>query len=503
MTGTLPSQLRQTLCALCTLAVLVFSIFGSSSVKALTLGDDGATIVQLFEWTWNDVAAECENVLGPKGYAGVQISPPNEHAVVDDFPWYQRYQAVSYKLASRSGNEDEFRDMVRRCNNAGVAVVADTILNHMARRIEPGEVRRGSAGTEYYRYSYPGLYGFQDFNVCDRPDENIGNYQDRWEVQHCNLVFLADLKTSSPYVQRILAAYIDKLAGIGVRGLRIDAAKHIPADEIRAILDRTQSRHNLFVYQEVIDFGNEPIRGDEYYRNGDVTEMRYSQKLGEVFKKGSLSWLSNFGEAWGFRAHSKSIVFVDNHDNQRGHGAGGDPVTHKDPALYALANVFMLATPYGHPVVMSSYAFSDSSQGPPSYAGGWTMPVYRDGYAHCFAEWICEHRWTAIANMVKFRQVTASVNKMTHWWSNGYQQIAFGRGDRGFVALNKESFPMDQDLQTGMAPGLYCSVVSGDFLTAQNRCTGEAIRVHNDGRVHLHINPMSSVAIHAGAKICE
>ena len=32
------------------------------------------TIVHLFEWKWDDIAAECENFLAPKGYAGVQVS---------------------------------------------------------------------------------------------------------------------------------------------------------------------------------------------------------------------------------------------------------------------------------------------------------------------------------------------------------------------------------------------------------------------------------------------
>ena len=27
--------------------------------------------VQLFEWRWTDIAAECENVLGPAGYAAL------------------------------------------------------------------------------------------------------------------------------------------------------------------------------------------------------------------------------------------------------------------------------------------------------------------------------------------------------------------------------------------------------------------------------------------------
>nr|CAH7722336.1 unnamed protein product [Callosobruchus chinensis] len=28
----------------------------------------------MFEWHWDDIASECENFLGPKGFAGVQVS---------------------------------------------------------------------------------------------------------------------------------------------------------------------------------------------------------------------------------------------------------------------------------------------------------------------------------------------------------------------------------------------------------------------------------------------
>jgi len=54
-----------------------------------------------------------------------QISPPSENAVVTNpnRPWYERYQPVSYNLVTRSGNEQEFRDMVDSCNKAGVRLV--------------------------------------------------------------------------------------------------------------------------------------------------------------------------------------------------------------------------------------------------------------------------------------------------------------------------------------------------------------------------------------------
>lgn len=40
----------------------------------------------------------------------------------------------------------------------------------------------------------------------------------------------------------------------------------------------------------------------------------------------------NWGEGWGFMPSDRALVFVDNHDNQRGHGAGGASIlTFWDP----------------------------------------------------------------------------------------------------------------------------------------------------------------------------
>src|SRR5690349_20379870 len=89
-------------------------------------------IVHLFEWKWADIAAECENFLAPNGYAGVQVSPPNENAVVAGRPWWERYQPMSYILSTRSGNRAAFIDMSRRCNAVGVRIYVDAVINHMS-----------------------------------------------------------------------------------------------------------------------------------------------------------------------------------------------------------------------------------------------------------------------------------------------------------------------------------------------------------------------------------
>ncbi|NET49275.1 MAG: ATPase, partial [Merismopedia sp. SIO2A8] len=297
--------------------------------------------VHLFEWKWPDIAQECEQFLGPTGFAAVQVSPPNEHAIIDGFPWYERYQPVSYKLESRSGTRTEFVDMVNRCKAVGVDIYVDAIINHMS-AVGTGI---GIAQSPFKPYDYPGLYGFDDFHHCGRHGDNdIEDYRDRQEVQTCELVGLADLDTHSPQVQHKIVAYLNDLIDQGVAGFRLDASKHISAEDIHEIVQ--QLNGHSYIYQEVIDQGGEPIQASEYFQNGDVTEFKYSVKLSETFFQGKLASLKTFGEAWDLMPSDSAIVFVDNHDNQRGHGGGGHILTHKDGILYDLANVFMLAWPY-------------------------------------------------------------------------------------------------------------------------------------------------------------
>lgn len=67
----------------------------------------------------------------------------------------------------------------------------------------------------------------------------------------------------------------------------------------------------------------------------------------------------NWGEVWGFMSDGNAVVFVDNHDNQRGHGAGGSSIiTFWDSRLYKMAVGYMLAHPYGLPRIMSSYRWN-------------------------------------------------------------------------------------------------------------------------------------------------
>jgi alpha-amylase len=497
-----------------------FAPYGSpaAGVEALTY-PHRTVFVQLFEWKWTDVAEECEQWLGPHGFAAVQVSPPNEHAVIDtaanQFPWWERYQAVSYKLDSRSGTRAEFADMVKRCRAAGVEIYADVLLNHMT-----AGSGTGSAGTVYTKYSYPGLYGPADFHANPNPayatilcDHSLQNSADPTEVRTCELDGVADLRTESPTVQHKLASYMADLYGIGVRGFRIDAAKHIDQTQLAQILDRLKSElpagSSFFVDQEVTDFGGDAVPKDLYYPTGSVDDFVYTADITSAFVQSNDNVASLRGlDSAGFIGPSdKSVVFTDNHDTQRGHLGTGLTLVFGRHELYALANVFMLAYPFGYPRIMSSYVFTDTEAGPPSDPQGHTDSIYTAGSTtpNCglqLGQWVCEQRWHAIAGMVGFRDFTADSPTVTNWWSNpsDVNQIAFGRGSVGFVAINRSGEPLSQTLQTGMPVGTYCDVVNGDLAAGGRTCTGLAVAVAADGTAHLEIPALQAVAIHVGAK---
>ncbi|MCZ7427985.1 alpha-amylase family glycosyl hydrolase [Micromonospora sp. WMMA1949] len=440
-------------------------------------------IVQLFEWNWTSVAAECTSTLGPKGYGYVQVSPPQEH--VNSSPWWVSYQPVSYRIESRKGTRAQFQSMVNTCHAAGVKVIVDAVVNHMSGQENGGT---GWAGSSYGHYNYPGTYSSADFHYCGRNGNNdIANYNDRYEVQNCELVNLADLKTESEYVRGRLAAYLNDLLSLGVDGFRLDGSKHMPAADIAAI--KAKLNRSAYLVQEVIYGAGEPIQPTEYTGNGDVHEFRYGKDLARMFNNERLAYLKTFGESWGYLSSAKAVVFTDNHDTQR----DGGVLTYRDRGTYALANAFMLAWPYGTPAVMSSFTYSGRDQGPPADGSNRITNVT------CYSGWECEHRWPVIANMVGFRNATEGAG-VSNWYDNGYQHIAFSRTGKGYLTINDEGSAVNgRSYYTGLPAGRYCDVVHGTF--SNGSCSGPVITVDSSGWFAANVPAHDAIAIHIGAKL--
>lgn len=396
--------------------------------------DDRSVIVQMFEWRFDDLAKECEEFLGPKGFGAIQVSPPvNEHAIIDGpwynkevrFPWYQRYQTVSYKLdRTRAGTREELQDMVERCNRAKVRVYIDIVLNHMTGSGSPA--RNGSSGSFYDAdsFDYPGVpfnvSHFNDGKKCGTSDGVMHNIEDPWQTRNCELVGLRDLNQDIEYVRKKQIDHLNELIQMGVAGFRVDASKHMypktmlqtwqELNPLREEFFASGQKAPFFYHEAVLPFKGSPTEKvpgvgiSDYTKLGRILNFGHMHNLADVLKKKSglkLSDLKNFGPAWDMMLEDEdSLNIVDNHDVQR---YSENVLSFHDRRLAALANIFMLSWPYGVVKVMSSFSWRRKIEGNEDKNSWWGPPhedddnfttkrVTTNTMGGCNDGWVCEHR---------------------------------------------------------------------------------------------------------------
>ena len=451
--------------------VLLIALTGCSASESKS--DVG---IELFMFNWNSVATECEESLGPAGVSWALVSPPQEH--INQGPWWVHYQPVSYRIESRLGSREQFKDMVSRCNRVGVDIIADAVINHMA----GSSYGTGWAGSEYEKYDYPEIYTAENFHNCGLSENNqIVNYADRAQVQTCELLGLSDLDTGSQVVQERIVAYLKDLISLGVAGFRIDAAKHIAADDLEQIIAALPAETRIM--HEVIRGGGEDVQPEEYLPTGKLWEFSFS-RLMTSFDIESAPNLEESFELGYFIESEKAISFVTNHDTER-NGNALTPMS--DPVTFQLASIFMLASDYGTPMLYSSYSFSDYDQAPPLGSNGEVLDAtcgVRNG-------WNCQQKDESIVQMVGWRTKTMGLPVSNFAHKETYS--AWSKGERGFFAINASKKELSMSFQTSLPEGDYCNILlfSGD----QTTCPGSEIQVGQDGAVQLNLLPQSALAL--------
>jgi alpha-amylase len=218
--------------------------------------------------------------------------------------------------------------------------------------------------------------------------------------------------------------------------------------------------------------------------SGDLLEFVYGQKLRDQFN-GSIANLQSFGQSWGFEPSDKAVVFVANHDTER----NGSTLSYKDGSKYTLATIFSLAWGYGTPQVYSGFNFNGSDDSPPSDSSGHVTGT------NCSSGWQnCLDR--TLGGMVGWHNAVKGTS-VANWWSDGSNQIAFGRGAKGYVAINNSGSALSRTFATGLPAGTYCDVIGGGV--SGGRCTGTAVTVDGSGNATFQVNPGSAVAIDVAA----
>lgn len=510
---------------------LALSLAGLSAQSVAFGNDDptkpAATDVTMiaFQQSWKTIGDECTKTYGPEGVKYVQVSPPQES--IQGTQWWTVYQPVSYKLDSRFGTEDEFKTMISQCKAVGVQIVADVVLNHTTGHdVSWVDDQYGVAGTEYNgsygRYPGIGIYQYEesgnnhqyglpsgDFHTCkSNVSDNISDYTNADEVWNCRLSTMWDINTGSDRVQNIQAEYLAHLWEDGVRGFRIDSAKHMDPNDIASIKRKFMTKAGItdersFPWSQEVIYHNgesEKFAPERYEKNGQVTEFSYAYSLLKDFN-GSITNLKNITSDLLDDADN-ATVFVSNWDTAR----GSETLKPVSGARYELANAFMLGYDYGHPKILSDYAFNESTQ----YDDGvkdstdTTVPkISMDGVCATqkdptqmeYGDWNCQQRWTSIRGMIKFHNAVNGTS-VSNWQESGSNNIAFERVDangksKGLLALNNTLQEHDVDYTTSLPDGEYCNVYA-------SRTCSQTVTV-SGGHAKATIGKRSAIAIYAGA----
>jgi alpha-amylase len=492
----------------------------TSTVQAQeTQGSHGASqrtdtpnvTANLFEWNWPSVAKECTDVLGPGGYSGVQVAPPQDSlkrtALGDGsstilHPWWEVYQPVDYGLTSRMGSEAQFASMVTTCRKAGVKVYVDAVINHMT-----GQGSTSYGGRTYTHFDYPGVYSANDFHHkgtgpddCPSASGGIEDFNNVHQVFKCELLGLADLDTSSPTVQSQLTGYLNKLIGYGVSGFRVDAAKHVGQHDLDAIYARLhRTKDGLKPYWALEVFGGGPgiLSPQAFTTSGNVLGLDDVKQIRDAFKSypaahvGSLAALEVFGAGSGLTPSARTLSFVANHDTER----NGDALSYKDGARYILANEWLLAEGYGHPQVLSGFTWTTADDSPPSDANGMVTDTSCTN-----GQWTCTDRNAGILGMVGWHNAVGSAPQ-ANFWTDGDNVIAFSRGNRGWAAFNNNAAPQTITVQTGLPRGSYCDVVHSRATGGQCANGLAPVQVGPDGSATVTIPAYDAVAVDRQSKL--
>ena len=474
----------------CVATILAGAVVASSPAIA----DEGAkssqkttqkgVIVTAFQQNWRSIAKECKKTYGPEGVKYVQVSPPQDHIKGDQ--WWTSYQPVSYKLNSKLGTEDEFKKMITTCKASGVGIIADAVINHTTGFANKDTVGVGGSKYDAANQSFPDAgYTKDDFH---KSTENINTYRKAEIVWTHRLVGLLDLDTSNPHVQKTLREYFAHMLKLGVAGFRVDAAKHMSPQDVKGIKDAAAyaagtTPDKIWWMQETIGFSEQDprIQPDQYLQTGEVNEFEYSYRLRNYFY-GSIENLKHITDK--LIPSKKAAIFVTNWDTERDNASR--VLTYKDGKKYELANAFMLAYPYGTPNVFSGYEFTKRDEGAP----GATQTSIPDVSCAKDSKWQCTQRITSIRGMIGFYNAVRGT-KVTNWQDDDDNNVAFSRGNKGFLAINNTENPQKVSYKTDLPDGEYCNVYESKDCTKTVSVSG--------GKVETTIAAESAVALHANA----
>ncbi|MGJ8724809.1 MAG: alpha-amylase family glycosyl hydrolase [Roseibacillus sp.] len=277
-------------------------------------------IAQLFDWSFAEIS-EVLPELEAVGYSHVHVSPVQKS--VENGRWWGKYQPLDFReIEGPLGSREELVALAAKAREHGITLVVDVVLNHMAGSPHVTVTRGRLVEADFADFSKEDFHPFAP--IHDWSDER--QVRNRWLFGA-----LPDLKTESESVRKKLTAHLLDLQSCGVGGFRVDSARHIPPEDLKAIFAEVEEPG--LVVGEIAECS---LPVFEPYLE-ELPEMAFFDfpQLAQVAAclrgEGPMSDLLEEGEIGRELPPSASVRLLRNHDLDRGEAKRGEGI---DDARY-------------------------------------------------------------------------------------------------------------------------------------------------------------------------
>lgn len=398
-----------------------------SLTLGLSVSAQADVILHAFNWSYDQVENRAQEIAD-LGYKDVLVAPPLKSG--SNCSWWARYQPQDYRVIDHClGDKESFQNMIDALSARGVDVYADIVLNHMANERDNSTYFPGSGTLDDYANN-PGywegkkLYGDLSqglFSPWDFHEEAcISDWDDVWQVKNWRICGgdgdrgLPDLDPND-WVRQQQRNYLSGLKDMGVKGFRVDAAKHMTNWHMNEVFT-SSIKNGMHVFGEVITSGG--ANTSEYqnflgpYLDGtdhDAYDFPLLNAMRDALSYGgSLTLLEN-PEAYGNALQGTRAVTM--------------PITHDIPTNDGfrylimsennehLAYAYVLGRQDGAPMVFSDETGTDNNR------------------------WVDDYRQSDITAMVRFHNQVQGQSQDTIYSDDCV--LAFRRGKEGVVGINK------------------------------------------------------------------
>ena len=283
-------------------------------------------ILHCWNWSFNNISANMAKIAD-QGFSAIQTSPiqASKEYTMGTYSYYRNnwwsfYQPIGFYIEDSTlnalGTKTDFVAMCEEAHKYGIKVIVDTIFNHLSNNGSNGSIH--TMVIDDLR---------NDSSAWHQPiNQQISNYNDRYDSTQYNLSGLPDLNTSSSKVQYYATEFLKECIDAGADGFRFDAAKHIETPDdaycasdfwpnvLNAATAHAQSTRGFtpYYYGEVLE-GTGGIDISAYTKYMSITETESSTQIRNGFCSQDASSAATSGSVYG-APMNKCVLWMESHD---------------------------------------------------------------------------------------------------------------------------------------------------------------------------------------------